>query len=329
MPKKILVIGGAGFIGSHMVLALNRAGYEPIVLDNLSTGHRKAVINAKLIVGDIQDTQLLDAVFNQHQVHGVMHFASFIQVGESVTHPIKYYQNNVAATLQLLSKIIEYKIKYFVFSSSASVYGEPQYTPLDECHPCQPINPYGYSKLMVEQMLLDFAHAYDFHYAALRYFNAAGSDPAGRLHECHDPESHLIPLLVQAAHQHKPFSIYGNDYATSDGTCIRDYIHVNDLCDAHLAALQLIERERTNKIYNLGNGQGWSVLEVINTAEHVFNQTIPINFIDRRAGDPAVLVADAKLAHRELAWRPQYNLSDMINHANLKWTTHQRKIKYA
>lgn len=316
MPIKILVVGGAGYIGSHMVDCLRRAGYLPIVLDNLSTGHREAVLGAELIIGDMADKTLLDKLFTQHQFAAVMHFASFIEVGESVQNPAKYYQNNVAGTLQLLDSIVKHKIKYFIFSSTAAVYGEPKYTPIDEKHPLVPINPYGQSKRMVEQMLEDFSKAYDFHFASLRYFNAAGADPEGKLGEWHEPETHLIPLVLQAALGKKmAITVYGRDYATPDGTCVRDYVHVTDLCTAHLLVLQALFDGKKSCFYNLGTGHGFSVQQVIEVASEVTGQDVPVIDGKRRAGDPAVLVADATLAMQELNWQPCYSdLRTIVQH---------------
>lgn len=317
MLINILVVGGAGYIGSHMVRCLQQAGFNLIVLDNLSTGHRDAVTEAELIVGDMADACLLDRIFSKYSIAAVMHFASYIQVGESVLDPSKYYLNNVAATLQLLASMRKHNVKHFIFSSTAAVYGEPQYTPIDEKHPLNPINPYGLGKRMVEQVLEDFARAYDFNYIALRYFNAAGADPAGELAERHEPESHLIPLILQVAAGEREFiSVYGRDYPTVDGTCIRDYIHVVDLCTAHLLALKKLLSGQKTGIYNLGTGQGYSVQEVIDTAAKVTGREIATRDGDRRAGDPAVLVADPAKACVELNWKPIYSdLETIIKHA--------------
>ncbi|MEO8400835.1 MAG: UDP-glucose 4-epimerase GalE [Gammaproteobacteria bacterium] len=317
LTNKILVVGGAGYIGSHMTDYLQRSGLTPVVLDDLSTGHRDAVLNAELIVGTLADTNLLDEIFQTGQFVAVMHFASFIQVGESVKDPEKYYQNNVASTLNLLTAMLKHNVNKFIFSSTAAVYGEPNYTPIDENHPIAPINPYGHSKRMVEQVLADYMKAYGFHYAVLRYFNAAGADPAGKLHERHDPETHLIPLVLQVARgERDAITIYGRDYPTPDGTCVRDYIHVNDLCDAHLLALQSLENGVTSCTYNLGTGQGYSVQHVVEVAREVTGAAIPVIYGPRRSGDPAILVADAKRAMRELAWRPKYSdLKTIIQHA--------------
>lgn len=313
--QTILVIGGAGYIGSHMALLLKEQGYQVIILDNLSTGHQAATLNLPLHVGDIADQQFVQHVLNSYKIDAVMHFASFIQVGESVLHPGKYYANNVASTIQLLNCLIAAKIKYLIFSSTAAVYGEPLYHPIDEEHPLSAINPYGHSKKMVEQILIDFANAYDFRYISLRYFNAAGADPVGRLKECHDPETHLIPLILQAVKGLNPVTVFGRNHDTPDGTCIRDYIHVMDLCHAHLLALKALMAGSESKVYNLGTGTGYSVQEVLNAAANVFSKMIPIIEGDKRPGDPKILVANPNRAMTELKWQPQYNLTAMIEHA--------------
>lgn len=317
MPIKILIVGGAGYIGSHMVGVLVRAGFQPIVLDNLSTGHRDAVTEAEFILGDIADCHLLDTLFMQHDIAAVMHFASFIQVGESVQQPAKYYANNVCGTVTLLQAMLKHGVKHFIFSSTAAVYGEPQYTPIDESHPLRPVNPYGHSKRMIEQILEDFAHAYDFHFMSLRYFNAAGADPEGNLHERHEPETHLIPLILRAAKNPKQsIKVFGRDYPTPDGTCVRDYIHVVDLCSAHLLALNGLLNNRKGGFYNLGTGIGFSVQEVIDTASEVTEKAILVEDAPRRPGDPAILIADPRKAMQELQWQPQYSdLPTLIRHA--------------
>lgn len=313
----ILVVGGAGFIGSHMVLALQTAGHEAVVLDNLSKGHSDAVGDAELIVADMADKKRLAALFASRRFTAVMHFASFIEVGESVQFPAKYYQNNVAATLNLLDVMLAHDVKHFIFSSTAAVYGEPQYSPIDEAHPIAPINPYGRSKWMVEEIMKDYAKSDGLRYAILRYFNAAGAHPSGRLRERHEPESHLIPLVLQTARgKRETITVNGRDYATADGTCVRDYVHVSDLCSAHLLALEALFNKQPDIICNLGTGQGFSVQQVIDVARKVTGQPIPIIEGMRRAGDPAVLVADATLAKRLLNWRPQYaDLETIIQHA--------------
>lgn len=315
--KTILVIGGAGYIGSHMTLKLKEHGYHVIVLDNLSKGHRDAVLDAELIVGDMADKNLLSTIFTQHSITAVMHFAAFIEVGESVKLPAKYYQNNLAASLNLLEVMLQHQIKKFILSSTAAVYGEPHYTPINEAHPLAPMNPYGKSKYMLEEILKDFAMSDNFKFANLRYFNAAGADPQGRLAERHDPETHLIPLILQVANGVRDFiTVFGRDYPTEDGTCIRDFVHVADLCDAHLLALQQLEKGKSNLIYNLGTGCGYSVQQVIQAVERVTGHSIPVKYSDRRAGDPAILVADATRAKSELGWQPNYSdLYSIIEHA--------------
>lgn len=313
----ILVVGGAGFIGSHMVLALHEAGFKVIVLDNLINSHAKAVRNAKLIVGDIADKPFLQQLFTDYHFDAVMHFASHINVGESVHTPAKYYQNNVVATITLLDMMVENKINKLIFSSSAAVYGEPCYSPIDENHGLKPINPYGKSKRMMEEVIDDYASAYGLNFAILRYFNAAGADPHGRLGECHTPESHLIPLALQVAFGKKlDLDIFGNDYPTPDGTCIRDYVHVSDLCDAHLLALQALFAGSENMILNVGTGIGYSVYDVIHAAQRVTQSEISTVIQSRRQGDPAVLMANADLIKSILGWQPRFvELDSMVAHA--------------
>jgi UDP-glucose 4-epimerase len=313
----ILIVGGAGYIGSHMTKYMRRFGYSVIVLDDLSMGHRTAVKDAEFVQGSVHDTELLNALFAKYPIAAVMHFASFIQVGESVIDPNKYYCNNVAGTLNLLNAMLSAKIKYFIFSSTAAVYGDPLYTPIDENHPIQPVNPYGRSKWMIEQILQDYAQSYDFRFTALRYFNAAGADPEGELGECHEPETHLIPLILQAAMgKRSSIAIYGNDYSTLDGTCIRDYIHVEDLCAAHFLALQSLCGGASSTVYNLGTGHGYSVREVIEAVHRVTGIKVPTIDEQRRAGDPAILVANASRAQKELAWFPTYSdLETLIRNA--------------
>lgn len=317
MPTKILVVGGAGFIGSHMVDVLSHTDYLPIVLDNLSTGHKEAVKSGVFIQGDMANSQLLDEIFTEHKIAAVMHFASFIQVGESVQNPAKYYQNNLVGTLQLLQAMLKHQVKNFIFSSSAAVYGEPKFTPIDETHPIAPINAYGHSKQMVEQILEDFDRAYGLRYMALRYFNAAGAHPDGHLTERHEPETHLIPLVLQAASgERSTITVYGRDYPTLDGTCIRDYVHVLDLCAAHLLALQGLLDGKNSAVYNLGTGHGFSVQQVIDAVRDITDCEVTVEEGARRAGDPAVLVADAARAMQDLNWHPQYSdLKTIIQHA--------------
>ncbi len=315
--KKILVIGGAGYIGSHMVQMLQDTGYQPIVLDNLSTGYADAVKTAPLVIGSLGDEAVLDGLFRDHDFQAVMHFAAFSQVGESMRDPAAYYANNTASTLTLLQAMHRHGVKRFIFSSTAAVYGHPQTQLIDESTPTAPINPYGRSKLMVEQMLADFAGAYGLRYVALRYFNAAGADPEGRYGERHEPETHLIPLVLQVASgRRENISIFGDDYDTPDGSCIRDYVHVVDLCRAHEQALRWLLADRESAVFNLGNGLGFSVQEVIETARIVTGHAIPSRLAERRAGDPARLVADSRKARSELGWAPRHGeLESMIRHA--------------
>ena len=318
----ILVVGGAGYIGSHMVKRLGQLGCSVTTLDNLSSGHRDAVLCGDFVHGDIADQTLLHELFAAKQFDAVMHFASFIQVGESVQHPAKYYQNNVVNTLNLLGAMQAFGVRRFIFSSTAATFGEPQYTPIDERHPQQPINPYGRTKLMVEQALAYYDKAYGIKSVCLRYFNAAGADPDGQLGERHDPETHLIPLVLQAASGRRPhINVFGRDYDTPDATCIRDYIHIADLCEAHWLALQSLMAGGGSQAYNLGNGNGFSVQEVIDTACRVTGRAIKVVDGPRRAGDPARLVADSRLARKKLGWQPRYSdLSTIIEHA-WKWET--------
>jgi len=313
----VLVVGGAGYIGSHMVKMLSQAGHHVVTLDNLSNGYKDAVKYGDFIEGDIADSILLDKLFSENKFDGVMHFASYIQVGESVEKPSMYYRNNVTNTQVLLDAMIQHGIRRFIFSSTAATFGEPEYTPIDEVHPQKPINPYGHSKLMVEQILSDFDRAYGLKSVSLRYFNAAGADPDGELGERHNPETHLIPLVLQAASgRRKNITMFGDDYDTPDGTCIRDYIHINDLCTAHLLGLEYLVRGGDSKAYNMGNGQGYSIKELIDVAKKVTGSDFEVVTGPRRDGDPARLVADSKLLQSELGWKPEYpDLEDIIRHA--------------
>lgn len=325
--KTVLVAGGAGYIGSHMVKMLLRAGHRVVVLDNLENGYRDAVVGGDFVFGDLADRRLLDYLHSAYQFDGVMHFASYIQVGESMREPGMYYQNNIANTLNLLDAMVKHGVKTFIFSSTAAIFGEPQYTPLDEAHPKQPINPYGQSKWMIEQILQDYDRAHAMKSICLRYFNAAGADPEGELGERHDPETHLIPLILQAASgRREAITVFGEDYETPDGTCIRDYIHVDDLCQAHLLALEKLWAGANSNAYNLGNGNGFSVREVIDTARHVTGCEIPMKIGERRPGDPARLVADSVRAKTELGWQPRYaDLETIVRHA-WSWESQQRKM---
>ena len=313
----LLIIGGAGYIGSHMVKRLLIAKHALTILNNLSTGYRDAVLGGNFIHGDVGNQTLLDKMFSEHKFDAVMHFASFIQVGESVKRPDIYYQNNLSNTINLLNAMVAAGVRHFIFSSTAAIFGEPSYTPIDEAHPKLPINPYGRSKWMVEQILEDYDHAYGLKSVCLRYFNAAGADPEGQIGERHEPETHLIPILLQVASgRRERASVFGTDYPTPDGTCIRDYVHVMDLCDAHIAALGYLRDSKRSGRFNLGNGNGFSVAQVIGAVESVTGMTLPIDYVERRPGDPAILVADATLARTTLGWSPQYSdLETIVRHA--------------
>ena len=314
---KILIVGGAGYIGSHMVLTLRAQSHEVIVLDDLSSGNAEAVPEGCLVAGSIADTALLDRLFNDHRFEAVMHFASFIQVGESVEKPAKYYGNNLINTVKLLDAMVRHGVDRFVFSSTAAIFGQPVHTPIDENHPKHPINPYGRSKWMVEQVLQDYGTAYGLRSVCLRYFNAAGADPETRIGERHDPETHLIPLLLQVASgRRKSVQVFGRDYDTPDGTCIRDYIHILDLCAAHSLALADLAGSGVSTAYNLGNGSGFSVRQVIDAVHKVTGRALRVIDGPRRAGDPARLVADSALARQSLGWTPVYpDLDTIVSHA--------------
>ena len=313
----VIVVGGAGYIGSHMIKSLNQHGCRITVLDNLSSGHANAVLAGDMVVGDLNDRLFLDSLFSSCPFDVVMHFASSILVGESVKDPAKYYRNNVTNTLNLLDVMVRHNVKNLVFSSTAAIFGEPQYIPIDEKHPKLPINPYGRSKWMVEQILEDFDRAYGLKSVCLRYFNAAGADPMGDLGERHDPETHLIPLVLQTiSGRRDSFSVFGRDYGTEDGTCVRDYIHVSDLCDAHWLAIQYLLDGGDSQCFNLGNGSGFSVKEVIYMCEKVTGKELKVIESGRREGDPAVLVADSLFASQLLGWNQKFgNLEDIIRHA--------------
>ena len=325
----ILVTGGAGYIGSHTVLALKQAGYEVVILDNLVYGHRdlvEQVLQVELVEGDTSDRTLLDNLFQTRHFAAVMHFSAYAYVGESVTDPAKYYRNNVLGTLTLLESMLTASIKNFVFSSTCATYGVPNFIPITEDHPQNPINPYGATKLMVERILTDFDVAYNFKSVRFRYFNAAGANPEGLLGEDHHPETHLIPLVLQTAlGQREAISIFGTDYPTHDGTCIRDYIHVNDLADAHILGLEYLLNGGDSDVFNLGNGNGFSVREVIAAAEEVTGMVIKVEECDRRPGDPPALIGTSEKARKILNWQPQYpGIKDIVSHA---WQWHQQRHK--
>ena len=320
--ENILVVGGAGYIGSCMSKQLAKHGYAPVVLDNLVCGHREAVKYGPFFEGSMSDRPLLKEIFSDFPISAVMHFAAFCYVGESVENPAKYYRNNITNTLALLEIMLEQKIDKFIFSSSCAIYGEPAEVPITEGHPKQPINPYGRTKFMVEQILEDFQHAYGLKSISLRYFNAAGADPDGELGEDHDPETHLIPLVLKTAMgQRSHVDIFGGDYLTPDGTCVRDYIHIEDLAQAHMLALERLLSGRPGGAYNLGSTKGHSVKQVIETAQRVTGEEIPTRVVDRRTGDPAVLVSWSEKALRDLGWKPRFpELEAMIETA---WRWHR------
>lgn len=315
----VLVIGGAGYVGSHTVRRLGRDGHTVWVYDNLSRGHRSSVPEGQLIEGELADRRRLESVMAEKNIDAVMHFAAFALVGESVAQPAMYYQNNVTATLELLEAMRASGVAKIVFSSTTATYGQPKKMPIAETTPQLPINPYGFTKLVVEHALADYARAYGFGVAALRYFNAAGASPDGDIGEDHDPESHLIPIILQTAlGQRERIGIFGDDYKTPDGTCIRDYIHVDDLADAHDRALQLLE-PGSNIQVNLGTGVGQSVKDVIEACRRVTGHPIPTVLEQRRPGDPDELVADSSLAQRLLKWTPQYTDIESIVETAWRW----------
>ncbi len=320
----ILVVGGAGYIGSHINKLLNKKGYKTAVFDNLIYGHREFVKWGDFILGDLADIEQIRLVFKKNPIKAVMHFAALAYVGESVEDPQKYYINNVANTLNILRVMREFNVKFFIFSSTCATYGNPIETPIVENHPQNPINPYGQSKLMVEKILSDYNNAYGLKYATLRYFNAAGADPDNEIGEWHEPETHLIPLVLDAAiGKREDIKIFGTDYDTPDSTCIRDYIHVTDLADAHILALEYLFNGGKSEVFNLGNGNGVSVIEVIETARRVTGKNIKSVESPRRPGDPAVLVGSARKATEILNWQPRYfGLNNIIETA---WSWHQKQ----
>ena len=306
---KILVVGGAGYIGSHCVKGLLNKGYEVVVIDNLYRGHRKAVDSkAVFYKGDINNASLLDKVFKEHKITGVIHFAANSLVGESMQDPLTYFHNNVGGMESLLEAMQRHQVKYIVFSSSAAVYGEPKQIPIKEEDPTIPTNPYGETKLMMEKMMKWCDSAYGMKYVALRYFNVAGADPSGVIGEDHRPETHLIPLVIEAAlGRHPQLTIYGNDYPTKDGTCVRDYIHITDLIDAHILALDYLLKGGKSDVFNLGSATGYSVQEIITAATKVMGMKVPTIMGPRRAGDPSVLIASREKAVKILHWTPKHD----------------------
>lgn len=322
----ILVVGGAGYIGAHAVNLLKKEGYNPVIYDDLSKGHEEVagILGTKLIKGDLGDKRRIKEVLAEEKIEAVMHFAAFIEVGESVSSPAKYYNNNVSKVLELLDAMVESNVKYFVFSSTAATFGEPQSEKINEEHPQNPINPYGRTKLMVEEILKDYEKAYGLKSVVLRYFNASGSDENGIIGESHNPETHLIPLILQAASgKRKSIKVYGTDYNTKDGTCIRDFVHVYDLAKAHILGMKKMINENTSLDYNLGSGEGFSVNELIKKAKEITGVDFTVENDDRRAGDPAILVADSAKAKKELGWNIEYDLNSIISSA-WKWEQNRK-----
>lgn len=318
---RILVLGGAGYIGSHTVYELVDAGYEVIVIDNLLTGFKEAVHpQAKFYEGDIRDKIFLDNILSKEKIDGVIHFVASSQVGESMKNPLKYYNNNLCGTEVLLESMVEHGIDKIVFSSTAATYGEPESIPILETARTLPTNCYGETKLSMEKMFKWISKAHNLRYVSLRYFNACGAHPNGKIGEAHNPETHLIPLVLQVPNGKREYiSVFGNDYDTKDGTCVRDYIHVNDLAQAHILAMEYLSKGGESNIFNLGNGVGFTVKEVIETARKVTNHTIPIREEERRAGDPSVLIASSEKARKVLGWKPQYADLETIISTAWKW----------
>jgi UDP-glucose 4-epimerase len=325
----VMVTGGAGYIGSHAAKLLQKRGFDVIIYDDLSTGHRESIKDCFLVTGDIADDKKVSATIKKYGVQAVMHFAASSMVGESVQNPAKYVENNVLKSIMLLNQLLRDKVKYIIFSSSAAVYGEPVNIPITEGHPANPANPYGDSKYMLEKILQRYYEAYGIKYVSMRYFNAAGADLDGEIGEDHSPETHLIPLVLQAALGIRDkVVVFGNDYETRDGTAVRDYIHVNDLAEAHILALEALTGDINCAVYNLGTEQGFTVQEVINAAKNVTGRNIKCEIGQRRAGDPAVLVASSEKIRRELGWQPQYNDLEQIICTAWKWhQTHPQGYK--
>ncbi len=323
--EMILVTGGAGYIGSHYVLFERARGNDVVVLDNLIYGHREAVLDAPLVVGEMGDRALLDRVMEEYKVDAVVHFAAFASVPESVAHPERYFHNNVMATLTLLDAMRDHGVRYFVFSSSCATYGNPVYSPMDEKHPQNPINPYGESKRFCEKMMAAYDEAFGLRYAALRYFNAAGADPEGRIGESHDPENHLIPIVLQVATgKRQAVTVYGSDYDTPDGSCIRDYIHILDLAQAHALALNRMREGAPSNLFNLGSETGYSVREVIAECEKVTGRSIATLDGPRRPGDPPRLVASAAKVRETLGWRAQFPTLQSVIETAWNWEQNRK-----
>jgi UDP-glucose 4-epimerase len=320
---KVLVTGGAGYIGSHTVKDLLQHGYEVVIVDNFSSGHRELICGGEVIQADLRNKDEMEAVFRQHKIDAVLHFAALIQVGESYQDPQKYYLHNLFTSLNLLEIMLRHQVKNFIFSSSAAVYGPPQKIPIEENHPLNPVNPYGMTKFMVEKILADYSRAYGLQYVSLRYFNAAGADPEGQLGELHSPETHLIPnILLHLLGKNPDFQVFGHDFPTPDGTAIRDYIHVTDLARAHVLALEKLFAGNGSQVLNLGSSRGYSVLEVIKTAEKITGRKVTLRFASRRLGDVPVLLASSHLAEDWLGWERKY--SDLETIIQTAWQWHQK-----
>ncbi len=322
---RVLVTGGAGYIGSHTVMLLGEEGHEVLVLDNLSNGHKEAVLYGKLTVEDVGNKERVKEILKTFKPDAVIHFAAFIEVGESVKNPASFYENNTTNALRLLEAMVETGVNNFILSSTAAVYGNPEKVPIPEEHPTEPINPYGKSKLFIEKALEDFNRAYGLNYISLRYFNAAGADTEGRIGENHNPETHLIPLILKAAKgERDSIKIFGTDYPTPDGTCIRDFIHVNDLAEAHLLSLLYLIESKKSGVFNCGYGKGFSVKEVVERSKKVTGKDFKVEEAGRRPGDPAILVADPSKLKKELNWKPKYDDLDFIIETAWNWELNRR-----
>ncbi len=321
---RILITGGAGYIGSHTNRMLNERGFETVIIDDLSDGHKEAVTGGKLITGNFGDKALLDDIMSAYKFDAVVHFAAFASVPDSVIRPSRYYTNNVANMQVLLDACVEHNVKNIIFSSSAATFGEPEYTPMDESHPQKPINPYGMTKLIGEKMLADYDRAYGLKFCALRYFCAAGASPDGLIGEAHNPETHLIPVMMRAALEKKPFAVFGNDYNTKDGSCIRDFIHVLDIAEAHVLGLEYIAGGNKSEAFNLGSSTGFTVLEMIDALSRVSGMNVPYEIAGRREGDPAVLVASNAKAKSILGWEASHSGIDEILRDAWHWHNNKR-----
>ena len=323
----VLIVGGAGYIGSHVNKLLSKRGYDTVILDNLVYGHREFVKWGEFIEGDLGDEKLVSKILNDYPITAIMHFAAFAYVGEAVMDPQKYYLNNVSKTIALLKAFIESRFseKVFIFSSTCAVYGKPKQVPIEEDHDQNPINAYGTTKLMVEKILQDYEKAYNLKYAVLRYFNAAGADPESDIGEDHDPETHLIPLALDAAMgRRESIQVFGTDYNTDDGTCVRDYIHVNDLANAHILSLESVLKDKISRTYNLGNGEGYSVYEVIESVRRISKKSFEVDLAARRKGDPPRLIGSSNKIKKELGWQSEFtNINDIVGTA---WEWHKKRF---